>query len=346
MPELRLGIAGCGRVVERFHMPALRRSGRWSVRALADASPDRLTTLAGMAPDASLWTDGLEMIAQADLDGLLVATPPDQHVELTLAGLQAGLHVLVEKPGGRSAADAERMAAAAGDRVAWVGYNRRFRASYGRLRDWLRDREPMVPIQAECSMAFWAEAWESVGGHLGDPARGGSVLMDVASHQLDLLPWLLDEQPSEIKPITWDDRGGFEGLIRYRMVMPSGSSIDCLAAHRPGYTETLGLKCEGVQWLAHPTGLLRSGRRDLSSLERQARVSGWVRRELIRLGVLPDPLAHSFIRQWRAFADQIQGQAPEVSGTTLAEAVALHARLGALRQDAFQPNAAWVAAAF
>jgi len=332
--RLRLGIIGCGRVVEVFHLSVLRTCGRWSVRALADPKEERLAALGQMAPDASHWTDLEAMIRSVPLDAVLIAAPPEEHVRGVVAALEAGLSVLLEKPGGRSVDEAENMVAALGDQVAWVAFNRRFMPPYGRLKAWIHSEMSSESLRGQFDLGFSVAGWRSVSDYLGDVTRGGSVRLDVASHQLDLLPWLFESDLARISVQAWDDRSGAEGTIDYRVELVTGAEIRCLAAHRPGYTERLQIHSRAGSCLAQPTGVLIAGRDTFPSIERRARIDQWLKRKLVRLGMASDLLAASYALQWEAFADQIQGKMPPTVGTPLIDLPRLHRRLAALERSA------------
>lgn len=333
MTGLRLGIVGCGRVVQVFHLPALRGSARWSIQALADPLPERLSALHPMAPDASLWKDPAAMIESVPLDAVLIASPPEAHVDGVVSALQAGLNVLLEKPGGRSTAEAESMAAALGEQVAWVAFNRRFVLPYGRLKAWIESQPDNQIKRAAFEMTISTEGWRPVSGYLGDIGRGGSVRLDVASHQLDLLPWLFESDVAGLTVDSWNDRPGAEGAIEYRIRLAMGVEIRCLASHRPGYTEQLVVHSRAASCLAQPTGMLIAGSDIFPSIEQRGRIDRWLKRKLIRLRMARDLLAGSYALQWEAFADQIQGGKPRTTGMPLADLPRFHRNLAGLERS-------------
>lgn len=110
---VRLGVIGVGWWAVVNHIPTVQESGEAQVVALADPAADRLKTAGDQFAIAARYTDYREMIANENLDGVLVASPHVAHFENASAALAAGCHVLVEKPMTTSSRDARALVAAA-----------------------------------------------------------------------------------------------------------------------------------------------------------------------------------------------------------------------------------------
>lgn len=334
MPELRLGVIGCGRVVEVFHLPALRRSALWSIRAISDTSQDRLDAVRAQAPQASLWLDPEQMLVREPLEAVLVATPPDEHLRWVRAVLSANLHVLVEKPGGMSAEQSREMARAAEGRVAWAGFNRRFMRPYRELRAALAGVPNAELREANSHISFSISEWRPVSGYLGDEMRGGSVRHDVLAHQADLLPWIFDDPVVEASSDRWEDSAGQSGVIAFHLALRSGRVVGGTAAHGRTYQERLLVSTPDSVWLALPTGLTSSHRLSPRSVTHLGAAKAWLDRKWIRLRLKSDPMRNSFVGEWEAFGDQILGRTPDISGVSLDSLARLHETLEALRRSA------------
>ncbi|KPV48757.1 oxidoreductase, partial [Kouleothrix aurantiaca] len=96
----------------RVQVPAFRSAGL-EVVALAGSDAAKTERIAGELGVASSTGEWRELLARPDADVVSIVTPPDLHHEITLAMLEAGKHVLCEKPTARDAAEAEEMLAAA-----------------------------------------------------------------------------------------------------------------------------------------------------------------------------------------------------------------------------------------
>jgi myo-inositol 2-dehydrogenase / D-chiro-inositol 1-dehydrogenase len=189
MSELRLGLLGCGRIVQLVHLDLLAGM-RWS-RLVAVADPDAgaRAAAAARAPGAALHEHWQDLLSRDDLDGVVVALPSALHAEAAVAALDTGLHVYVEKPLATELADAERVVAAwqrAGT-VGMTGFAFRFAQPYLQLRDRLeRDRlGRLAAVRTTfCSAPRELAGWKS------SRATGGGALLDLASHSVDTLRML------------------------------------------------------------------------------------------------------------------------------------------------------------
>jgi predicted dehydrogenase len=110
--KIRLGVIGAGGVAQSKYFPAVARLRMiWEpieIAAFAEPRQDHARKVQGIY-GGRVYADYLKMLAQEELDGVIVLGPDDLHAEHTLASLETGRNVLVEKPIARSLADAERM---------------------------------------------------------------------------------------------------------------------------------------------------------------------------------------------------------------------------------------------
>lgn len=95
---LRIGLLGCGTISQFAHIPALMRAEGVEFAALCDAAPDLLQAMGARAGVTSLYTSYSEFLASSGVDAVLIAVPDEFHVALVRQALEAGNHVLVEKP--------------------------------------------------------------------------------------------------------------------------------------------------------------------------------------------------------------------------------------------------------
>jgi predicted dehydrogenase len=96
--QLRVGLVGCGHAGENLHLPSLR--GHQSVRvvAVADVDGDRARAVAARFGVERHYDSAADLIADPAVDAVCVGVPPKMHVEIGVAALDAGKHLLVEKP--------------------------------------------------------------------------------------------------------------------------------------------------------------------------------------------------------------------------------------------------------
>jgi predicted dehydrogenase len=302
--RLRLAVVGCGRVFERFHLPALLRVPEFEVVTLVDPDPERLAQARERLPGA-VPARSLDEVVEIPADAALVLTPPRAHVELTQRLLLSGQHVLVEKPMALDVADGHALVAAAlrvGRRVS-VGFTRRFRAPYRALHARLR-AEPLPSISdIVFDLAFPASGWRSHAGFLGDDGEGGGVLDDVLSHQIDLLRWLLGDEPHRVLVSA-----GQSGPGTAEIEFSSGLRVRCTSAHA-SYVEVLQARlADGRTLVASGTALGQTRGGTVSSRRLRASFRDRTALALGRFSRAPGVTRDSFFHQLRDFAGAIRGE--------------------------------------
>jgi myo-inositol 2-dehydrogenase / D-chiro-inositol 1-dehydrogenase len=170
--ELRVGIVGAGWIAETH------------VQTFASlAGTARLVARADVVPGRAEYEDWRLMLARERLDAVLVCTPPDVHREVVLGAAEAGLAIYLEKPVAHTLDDARAIAdalAAAGV-VCAVGYQYRAISFLGDL-----PRDAAIVLGVGISDTF-ERVW------LGDRARGGTMMLERASHLIDLERAILGE---------------------------------------------------------------------------------------------------------------------------------------------------------
>src|SRR3712207_1350297 len=111
--KLRIGIVGIGWYTATELIPKLLETGRVEIIAISRRSADRLALAQQELNIGEAYTEWREMLEKSALDAVVVCTPPNAHAEPTLAALERGLHVFVEKPIAATSVDAQRMVEAA-----------------------------------------------------------------------------------------------------------------------------------------------------------------------------------------------------------------------------------------
>jgi predicted dehydrogenase len=154
----------------------------------------------------------------------VVATPPTTHATIAAAFLQAGAHVIVEKPLTNQASEGHRLAATAlqADRLLMVNNTRRMFQSYQEIRRILHTGElgDLISIDYSEGGIF---AWPTASGFYFDAKSGGrGVIADRGSHVLDLFCWWTGESPQLTQCLT-DADGGVEGFCDVRLQWPKGA---------------------------------------------------------------------------------------------------------------------------
>jgi len=203
MDKVRIGIIGLGNIGQ-IHVNNLLESKvpRGVLTAVGDAFPDKLPEYA--VKGLKTFDSGEALIGSGEIDALMVATPHFQHTTLGIAALEAGLHVMVEKPISAHKADAERLIAAANARpeLTFSGmFQMRVEPRYQKLRELVQDGELGDLIRVIWIMTDWfrAEAYyQSSDWRATWKGEGGGVLLNQCLHQLDALQWIVG-MPSKVQ---------------------------------------------------------------------------------------------------------------------------------------------------
>ena len=191
---MRLAIIGCGAVTELGHLPALRDAEVFDVVALVDRNEARAKSLVGKFQVPHVFTDFAQ--ALPEVDAAIIALPHHLHAPVSLAFLDMGKHVLVEKPMGINANQCRGMAAAAersGVCLA-VGHMRRFFPGLQLAKQWL-DRGLVGTIKRfDFQDGFDVSGWPAASNFIFQKeTAGGGVLLDTGAHVLDILHWFLGD---------------------------------------------------------------------------------------------------------------------------------------------------------
>ncbi len=329
-----LGVIGCGRVFERFHLPALKHVRGLRLVAACDPSQRARTWLQRLCPDTLVTPDSEPLLRHPGVDAVLIATPPQTHCAMALAALEAGRHVLVEKPMGTSAGEARALAeyAAAANRVVAVGFVRRFRTPYVRLRERLARIEPGAIRGVRFMLSFPHRGWAAVTGYLGrDP--GGGVLEDVVSHQLDLVAWLFASPLKSLDVHQWRRSPGQDEAIRYHVRLENGVSVQCSAQHHPRYEERILVGYGDRVLLAHAYGLLDVPHYLAGIVGASVPLLGQAHLARCRISRRSNCTAESFTRQLEAFAGAVRSGVPYTAMADGDSAVLCHRAMEACRRS-------------
>ena len=191
------GVVGCGDVVEHKSGPAIAHASRSDMVLAMRRDGDAARDFARRHGVARWSDDAHQVIDDGAVDIVYVATPPSSHLEYVFAAAAAGKHVLVEKPMAMSAAEGRAMVAAcaAAEVELFVAYYRRFWPHLLRVRALLAEGVLGRPLLGTVDVSWGDVAGRRLAGTRewrDDPAiAGGGGFVDICSHRIDLLVWLL-----------------------------------------------------------------------------------------------------------------------------------------------------------
>jgi predicted dehydrogenase len=178
---------GCGLVGAK----RARALGDSRLVAVADIDPERAQRLAAECPGCVAQTDWRAVVSRPDVDVVIVATTNDSLAPVVRAAVEAGKHVLVEKPAARHPSELAPVAAAARDRgvVVRVGFNHRFHPALRQARALVLggDLGPLMYLRARYGhggRAGYEREWRA-----RPQVAGGGELLDQGVHLVDLARW-------------------------------------------------------------------------------------------------------------------------------------------------------------
>ncbi|RVD37616.1 Gfo/Idh/MocA family oxidoreductase, partial [Mesorhizobium sp. M4A.F.Ca.ET.020.02.1.1] len=139
--RLRVGVLGCGPIAQFAHLESCAKASSADLYAICDAAPDLLARMGATYEPERMYGDYDEMLADPQLEAVIVATSDAYHVPMSIKALEAGKHVLCEKPIGVSVEEGEKLAEAVkrSGKVLQVGHMKRFDPALEAARDFVRD---------------------------------------------------------------------------------------------------------------------------------------------------------------------------------------------------------------
>jgi predicted dehydrogenase len=256
---VRIGFIGSG-FARRVQLPALAFVPGTRATAIASGRRANAEAVAREFGLPHVFDDGVELARSADVDLVIVSSTPDSHARYAIAALEAGKHVLCEKPMALDAYEAAQMVAAAETRpgrVAWVDHELRYEPNRRRARELIRSgaigevrhielslkpylRGDGRPQPSDAPWTWWF-----------DGARGGGILGAVGSHLIDLcrfwtgsevayvaglvetfVPERRDEHGTP-RPVTADDFTS--SVLRMASGAVATITLSSVAHHGPGH---------------------------------------------------------------------------------------------------------------
>jgi predicted dehydrogenase len=220
MAQLKLAVIGCGRVAERFHLPALAASPAFATTLLVDPATDQADTLARRFDVPRVCGDFRNVAGE--VDAAIVAVPNHLHGPVSVYLLEHGIHVLVEKPMALTTEECDEMIAAGelSGATLSIGLVRRRYAPF-RFTKQLLESGILGKVRSFDFREGAVYNWSSASSGNLRRESGGGVLMDLGSHLFDtLLWWLGDVAEVEYRD---DALGGVEAECRVRLALTSGA---------------------------------------------------------------------------------------------------------------------------
>lgn len=335
--RLRIGVLGAGTIAQAAHFEACRKARNADLSALCDAADDLRRRMTEIHQPARSYAQYDDMLADRNVDAVLLAVADAFHVPLALRALAAGKHVLVEKPLGLSVEECEqlRTAVQASGCVLQVGHNRRFDPGWAFAHRFIH--EELGALQALKAWYYDSTVRYTMTGNLMpvpersaqsirpevDPKadRRRYFLLTHGSHLVDTARWLGGEITA-VQARLLQRFGAYCWFIALAFVDGSLGHLDLNIAVRGDFEE--GFQAFGEY------GSVR-GRMPLTWYHKSSEVECYS----VRDGMIRRPLgedAHTFRLQVEGFADTILHGTPQ-HGATVEDGVAIMKILAAIEQS-------------
>ena len=248
--EVRVGLVGAGRQ-GRAILAELGAFDNVRVTAVSDPVEGRMKSGLRRAQGAEGFPDHDAMLAGAQLDAVVVATPTHLHKEPALAALARGLHVYCEAPLAHTEDDCRELARAAraSSKVFQVGYEARSNPIYDLARSFLRSGSlrDLVSLRAQNNKKTeWTTpasdpADEKALNWRLDPDVSLGLMGELGAHQLDAIHWFLGGYPISVRGsgavLAWEDGREVADTIESTLTFDDGVRLN--------YAATIGNSYEG-----------------------------------------------------------------------------------------------------
>ena len=233
---LQLGLVGFGRVAEHYYLPAIARLEMVALRGVTDPSEERRALAAEQAPGCRTYADTEMLVSDPEIAAIVIASPPEHHLDNIDVALDAGKPILVEKPLAASIDGVLELAARIEEQNQrlQIGFNRRHWPPAQALRQLLMRRDRAIPARVHFSMCSDTTRWNPISDR-SDP------LLDLGSHQLDLLRFLFDEEIHSVAA-HWQRTGT---SLLMKLETTGGIMAECVLAHGGASHERLAVDMEG-----------------------------------------------------------------------------------------------------
>ncbi len=308
MPRLGAAVVGCG-LIGRRRAAEVARSPRSRCVVVVDVNREAASALANeVAAEAA--SDWRAVIVRPDVDAVLVATPNGFLAEIAVASLEAGKHVLVEKPMGRSLAEALEMQQAAQrtGRVLKIGFNHRYHPAIAEARRLVAAGEIGKLINARCRYGHGSRPGSEREWRASRELAGGGELLDQGVHVLDLLNWFMGHDPvgafAWLQTAVWplgDLEDNAFGLVRY-----PGGEVAALHVSMTQWKNLFSLELFGNRGALVIEGLGRSYGVETLTVVRRKMEGGTPEVEVVRY----EGEDESWCAEWRDFLGAVLDREP------------------------------------
>jgi predicted dehydrogenase len=195
--QVRYALAGCGSV-SQFHVQAIQSISQAELVAVFNRTPEKAQSVSERT-GATWHADYADMLSRSDVDVVILCTASGMHAPMALEAIEAGKHVVVEKPLALTLEDAREVIRSAKEKgiILSVISQRRFEPAHQLLKKMIDHGEFGKILSGEIHVRFHRTPhYYASADWRGTPEMDGGALMNQAIHSIDLLCWLLGQVQS------------------------------------------------------------------------------------------------------------------------------------------------------
>jgi len=344
---VRVGFIGSG-FARRVQLPGLAFVPGAKATAIASGHRANAEAVARDFGIPHVFSDGAELARSPDVDLVVVSSTPDSHARCAIAALEAGKHVLCEKPMAIDAFEAAQMVAASQqhpDSLAWIDHELRYEPNRRRARELIRSNAIGELWHIELSLKPYLrgdgrpQAFDAPWNWWSDASRGGGILGAVGSHLIDLCRFLSGSEITHVAGVAETfvkQRTDEAGVVR---AVTADDFSSCVLRTGKGAVATITLTTvahHGPGHLGQVTGsegtLLLSGETKLELGKSGGPLEDISAPDDLWEKVKPNNMwARSFVRLMREMVQVIRGGRPQGEPATFRDGWQVQRVLDAIR---------------
>ncbi len=220
---VKWGVMGNATIARLCVIPAIQKSNNGELHALATRSPEHATEVAGENRIAHVYDSYAALLEDPEIDGVYIPLPNHLHHPWALKALNAGKHVLCEKPLACNANEARELASAAKDAglVLMEAFMYRFHPRSRRIKQMVAEGSIGTPCLVRTAFCFrmCEKDWTNTENARLKPEMGGGALLDVGCYGVSVARWLLGAEPTQVQALAVYHSGGADvhvvGSLRF-----------------------------------------------------------------------------------------------------------------------------------
>ena len=204
--DIKVGLLAYGAIGDE-HNKAIQATDGLTLHAVCDTNPERLEAALKISPDVQTFSDATEMLSNAQIDLVVVSTPPNSHYKWAKQALSIGLHVMLEKPMALTTQECDELMELAKSKSALlvVYQNRRYDLDYLTIKQQIESGQIGELFHYESFVGGYSKPcsyWHS------DAAVSGGAIFDWGSHFIDQIMSLVSSEVDFVSGLNqkrvWD----------------------------------------------------------------------------------------------------------------------------------------------